>query len=187
MKPIEFLNNVVFEKIETLHNADLEKILEIRNQENVRKAMINDEIINLEDHISWFKLNISNKKKIFYKINFFNKIIGLITLNTNETENCSWAFYLSENAQKGFGALIELKFLDHYFFQLKKDNLECQVLSFNKSVLKLHQKFGFKIINVKKNVLKRFNKKHDLIKFSLNSDTWKIKQIILKKRLKIFN
>ena len=46
--------------------------------------MINDEIIITEDHVSWLLGHLKINKKIFYKIKFWNELIGLITLDTNE-------------------------------------------------------------------------------------------------------
>ena len=116
--------------------------------------MINDEIIITEDHVSWLLGHLKINKKIFYKIKFLNELIGLITLDTNEKKNFSWAFYISEKTQKGLGALIELKFLDFFFFQLLEKDLKCQVLSFNQSVINLHLKYGFKIVGTKKKFFK---------------------------------
>ena len=170
-----FFNNIIFEKIISENDTDIKKILEIRNEEKVRNSMINDEIIIFEKHKSWISGHLKNNKKIFYKIKFLNKLIGLITLDINEKKNVSWAFYISEKTQKGLGALIELKFLDFFFFQLLEKDLECQVLSFNQSVINLHIKYGFKIVGTKKNFLNRFEKKHDL-KFHLELKTWKIQR-----------
>ena len=147
--------------------------------------MINDEIITTEKHNCWFLGHLKNNKKIFYKVKFLNDLIGLITLDTNEKKNFSWAFYISEKTQKGLGALIELKFLDFFFFQILEKDLECQVLSFNKSVINLHLKYGFKIVGNKKNFLNRFEKKHDLIILNLDFKTWKIQRENVYKRLKI--
>ena len=178
-------NKIIFEKIVSEKDADIKKILKIRNEEKVRNSMINDEIIITEDHVSWLLGHLKINKKIFYKIKFLIEVIGLITLDTNEKKNFSWAFYISEKTQKGLGALIELKFLDFFFFQLLEKDLKCQVLSFNQSVINLHLKYGFKIVGTKKSFLNRFEKKHDLIYFHLDLKTWKIQRENIYKRLKI--
>ena len=179
-------NNITLEKIISEYDADIKKILKIRNEEKIRNSMINDEIIIFEKHKSWISGHLKNNKKIFYKIKFLNKLIGLITLDIiNEKKNVSWAFYISEKTQKGLGALIELKFLDFFFFQLLEKDLECQVLSFNQSVINLHIKYGFKIVGTKKNFLNRFEKKHDLINLHLELKNWKIQRENVYKRLKI--
>ena len=72
----------------------------------------------------------------------------------------SWAFYISENSKRSRCA-YRIKIFRFFFPVLEKD-LECQVLSFNKSVINLHLKYGFKIVETKK-FLNRFEKKHDLI------------------------
>lgn len=178
-------NNIIFEKIISENDTDIKKILKIRNEEKVRNSMINDEIIIFEKHVSWISGHLKNNKKIFYKIKFLNNLIGLITLDINEKKNFSWAFYISEKTQKGLGALIELKFLYFFFFQLLEKDLECQVLSFNQSVINLHIKYGFKIVGTKKNFLNRFEKKHDLINLHLDLKTWEIHRENVYKRLKI--
>ena len=77
-------NKIIFEKIVSEKDADIKKILKIRNEEKVRNSMINDEIIITEDHVSWLLGHLKINKKIFYKIKFLNELIGLITLDTNE-------------------------------------------------------------------------------------------------------
>lgn len=178
-------DKIIFEKIISEKDIDIKKILKIRNEEKVRNSMINNEIIVIEKHIAWISEYLKNNKKTFYKIKFLKELIGLITLDVNEKKNYSWAFYISEKAKKGLGALIELKFLDFYFFQLLKKDLECQVLSFNQSVIKLHLRYGFKIIGTKKNFLSRFKKNHNLIYFHLNLKNWKMQRKNVYQRLKI--
>ena len=185
MNPKNLFNNIIFEKIISEKDIDIKNILKIRNEKKVRNAMIKNEIIVLDKHIDWISEYLKNNKKIFYKIKFLKKLIGLITLDINEKKNYSWAFYISEKAKKGLGALIELKFLDHFFFRLLKKDLECQVLSFNQSVIKLHLRYGFKIIEIKKNFISRFKKKHDLIYFHLGLKTWKLKREEIYQRLNI--
>jgi len=142
-KLIKFVQITKFNKFRSL------KILKIRNERNIRNNMINNHIISAKEHIKWFRNKIIDKKNIvFYEIIFNNQLIGLISLTNIDKKNKSleWSFYITNKYQNYYGALIELKFLDHLFKKIKFINkLNCKVLGFNIAVVKLHQKFGFKI------------------------------------------
>jgi UDP-4-amino-4,6-dideoxy-N-acetyl-beta-L-altrosamine N-acetyltransferase len=61
------------------------------------------------------------------------------------SRNSSWAFYASPQAPKGTGSRMEYLALECAFYELQLHKLCCEVLAFNSPVIKLHQKFGFKV------------------------------------------
>lgn len=158
-------------------------ILKIRNQDHIRKNMINDQIIKLDDHLNWLKNNIIEKKNIFYLIYINNKISGLIRfiIDKNKAE---WSFYLDKNCRNIYGAYIEYLAISEIFKFKKIDTLECQVLSCNPRILSLHKKFGFTIIKTEKNILQRDNVSYDVIFLMNNKSSWNIKKIEIRNKLK---
>ena len=140
---------IKFVQIKKFNKSRLLKILEIRNERNIRNNMLNNNVISRKQHIKWFRNKIVDKKNIiFYEIIFNSKLIGVISLTSIDKINKSleWSFYITNKFQNYYGALIELKFLDYLFKKIKFINkLNCKVLGFNIAVVKLHQKFGFKI------------------------------------------
>ena len=68
-KELKDFKNFAFKKIT---KEDLESVLKIRNQEEVRKASINNKIITWDDHVKWF-----NKKIISDFFHHYCLIINL--------------------------------------------------------------------------------------------------------------
>ena len=73
-KELKDFKNFAFKKIT---KEDLESVLKIRNQEEVRKASINNKIITWDDHVKWF--NKKNMTNFFnhYCLKHNNKFIGV--------------------------------------------------------------------------------------------------------------
>ena len=158
-------------------------ILEIRNQDHIRKNMINDQFIKLDDHLNWFKDNIINPKNIFYLIYIKNKVSGLVRFIIKENK-AEWSFYLEKNCKNIYGAYIEYLAIEKVFEIKKIDTLECQVLSNNTRVLSLHIKFGFTITRLAKNILCSENKYCDIFFLTNDKKSWNIKRLEIKKKLK---
>ena len=74
---------------------------------------------------------------------------------------------------RGIGAVLEYKFLNMIFKQEQYNIINCVVLNMNKSVIKLHEKFGFKKKNhYKKNFIVRNNKKIEFTSLFLERKSW---------------
>jgi len=87
-----------------------------------------------------------------------------------------WAYYLSPNRLISLGFLVELKFLDHFFRIKKMNKLNCEVLEFNKNVIKLHNRFGFEIEGQREEHIFRESHFVDSALLGLNKKTWDIKK-----------
>ena len=180
------IKSIKFSKINKLNKNELKKILIIRNEKKVRDNMINNNIISYPEHIKWFAAKIKNVHDTeFFKIIVKKQIIGLITLSNVDKKNRSleWAFYISKNFQNFFGALIEFKFLEYLFKNYKYLNkLNCKVLSFNEPVIKLHQRFGFKIEGEIRDYLIRDKKYYNLIYMGIKKKEYLKNSKTLKKK-----
>ena len=178
-----YINSIKLTRFKNFSENIALSILEIRNQDHIRKNMINDQIIKLDDHINWLKNNIIDKKNIFYLIYIKSQVSGLVRfiINKNKAE---WSFYLAKNCRNIYGAYIEYLAIDKIFKIKKIDTLECQVLSCNPKILSLHKKFGFTIIKTEKNILNRDNVSYDIIFLTNNKNSWNVKKIEMANRLK---
>ena len=88
----------------------------------------------------WFKQN--SNKKLLYKIKLNNKIIGLIVYNL---DNFSYFIVIDKKRRNlGIGKIVLKKF----FSKLKRKNYNIKTMidKKNKSSLRLHRKFDFKVI-----------------------------------------
>jgi hypothetical protein len=178
-----YINSIKLTRFKKFSKDIALTILEIRNQDHIRKNMINDQVIKFDGHVNWLKDNIINKKNIFYLIYIKNKVSGLVRFTIKENK-AEWSFYLDKNCKNIYGAYIEYLAIEKAFGIKKIDTLECQVLSYNFRILSLHKKFGFNITRVEKNILYRENKYLDVFFLMNDKSSWNIKKIEIKKKLR---
>ncbi|TGV05752.1 UDP-4-amino-4,6-dideoxy-N-acetyl-beta-L-altrosamine N-acetyltransferase, partial [Alcaligenaceae bacterium 429] len=154
--------------------ADLEMMLIWRNHPEVRKNMYTRHEISWDEHHSWWKKTSERKDQKYFIYEDQGKPSGVVSFVDIDlhNENCFWAFYASQDAYKGVGSRMEFLALSYVFETLKVKKLSCEVLDFNKSVIRLHEKFGFKIEGV-------FRKHHkfdggfvDIYRLSILNEEW---------------
>jgi UDP-4-amino-4,6-dideoxy-N-acetyl-beta-L-altrosamine N-acetyltransferase len=118
-----------------------------RNSPNVRENMYTRHEISSEEHLTWWSRteNREDQKYFMYECKEVPTGIVAFTAIDKDNLNSSWAFYASPKAEKGTGSKMEFLALDYAFGALGLHKLSCEVLAFNAPVIKLHQKFGFKI------------------------------------------
>lgn len=129
---------------------ELELMRVWRNEPAVRANMYTQHEISREEHLIWWeKTKVRTDQKYFmYEMAGAPVGIAAFTGIDIKSQNSAWAFYASPSAPKGTGSKMEFLMLDHAFNDLKIHKLYCEVLAFNTSVIKLHQKFGFSIEGV---------------------------------------
>ena len=71
--------------------------------------------------------------------------IAALSVIDIENKNSAWAFYASPLAPRGCGSKMEYLMLEYAFGTLKLHKLYCEVLASNATIIKLHQKFAFKV------------------------------------------
>ncbi len=121
-----------------------------RNEPTVRVNMYTQHEISREEHLTWWeKTKIrADQKYLMYEMMGNARGIATFTSIDLQSNNSAWAFYASPSAPIGTGSKMEFLMLEHAFQELKLRKLYCEVLAFNTPVIKLHQKFGFKIEGV---------------------------------------
>jgi UDP-4-amino-4,6-dideoxy-N-acetyl-beta-L-altrosamine N-acetyltransferase len=125
---------------------DKEQIHQWRNSERVRCNMYSDHVISQQEHDAWFASILAGTPAHYLIFSYVDKPIGFISFTNVSSANgrCYWAFYLGEtDVPRGSGTVMEFFALDYAFLTLKIRKLCCEVFTFNESVIKLHEKFGF--------------------------------------------
>ena len=170
-----------------LTKNDLNMVLNWRNAPDVRINMYTSHEITLEEHLLWFEKMIVDISKAYFIVKLNDEPIGVVGFyNINQTSKIAdWAFYASNNAPRGSGALMEYIALDYAFSVLNLYKLKCEVLGFNNSVIKLHTKFGFQIEGTHRDAFYDGNKYHNIIHLGLFSDEWASVKDTLKLKLKL--
>lgn len=126
---------------------ELELMLTWRNAPTVRANMYTRHEISLSEHLAWWAriLNRSDQKYFMYERDCVP--LGVVAFNgiDESNQNSSWAFYASPSAPKGTGSKMEYLALEYAFVTHGLHKLCCEVLGFNSQVVRLHEKFGFKV------------------------------------------
>lgn len=130
--------------------------------------------ITLTEHLSWWDSIQDLVSQQYFMYEFNGEALGVVAFTgiDHRNQNSSWAFYASPRAPKGTGSRMEVLALDHAFNVLNLHKLCCEVLSFNYSVIKLHEKFGFKVEGILREQYKREGTFIDIFRLGLLSVEW---------------
>jgi UDP-4-amino-4,6-dideoxy-N-acetyl-beta-L-altrosamine N-acetyltransferase len=169
---------------------ELTLMLSWRNAPSVRSNMYTQHEINLDEHLSWWSRiqNRSDQKYFMYENQ--GKPFGIVAFNGIDPihRNSSWAFYASPQAQKGTGSKMEFLALDYAFKGMSLHKLSCEVLAFNAAVIKLHQKFGFRVEGILREQFKAGDGFVDIHRLGMLASEWvEHRQKMLEKILHLSN
>ena len=176
-----FSKKIKFKKI---LSKDLKKIFLWRNNSFIRSKMLNQKKISYKEHLSWYKDLQKNNTQKSYIIFYKDVPIGVASIKQINLINqtCTWGFYIANKAFRYLAALVEYELIELIFKNKKIKKIWGETLSSNKTILKIHKYFGFRIIGTYKEHIKVNNKFQDVILTSLFKKDWNIskKKILLK-------
>ena len=159
-----------------IKDPELELMLSWRNAPVVRENMYTTHEISLAEHLSWWKWASASDNQQYFMYEFKGQPLGIVGFTDIDrvNQNSSWAFYAAPNAPKGTGSRMEILALDYAFNQLGLHKLCCEVLSFNIPVIKLHEKFGFKLEGILRDQYHREGSFIDIYRLGLLAREWEI-------------
>ncbi len=133
-----------------IQTEDLKLMLSWRNAPSVRANMYTQHEITLSEHLEWWSRTHDRLDQRYFMYEFNAEPNGIVAFTGIDglSKNSSWAFYASPEAVKGTGSRMEYLALEYAFQELQLNKLCCEVLASNGTVIKLHQKFGFKVEGV---------------------------------------
>lgn len=118
----------------------------------------------------------SNQNTFVYMAFKDDTPVGIVSINNINFlhKNADWAFYLNPEflGKKGQGSLIEYHFLNFLFDNFDIEKLNCEVLSTNPSVIKLHKKFGFTEEGIRRKNIIKDNKRIDVHLLGILKNEW---------------
>lgn len=163
-----------FGTLRPIKDSELELMLSWRNTPTVRENMYTSHEITLTEHLSWWARIQDSGSQQYFMYEYQDKPLGIVGFtNIDENnQNSSWAFYASPNAPKGNGSRMEILALDYAFNELKLHKLCCEVLGFNTPVIKLHEKFGFKVEGIFREQYHRDSLFIDIYRLGILKDEW---------------
>lgn len=163
-----------FGVLRSIQDDELELMLAWRNEPSVRHNMYTTHEITLDEHIAWWDRIKRSAQHQYFMFELGGKPLGIVGFNAinQPSRNSSWAFYASPNAPAGSGTLMEMLALDYAFRVIDLHKLYCEVLAFNKPVIKLHQKFGFKVEGVLRDQYCRDDSFIDIYRLGILATEW---------------
>lgn len=133
--------------LRAVRDDELDLMLSWRNHPSIREKMYSRHEISKGEHRSWWE-RTKVREDLQYLIYEYQGsprgVVGLTNIDI-ENSNCCWAFYSDPVAPRGTGSRMEYLALEKVFYEIGLNKLYCEVLDFNKPVIKLHLKFGFQI------------------------------------------
>lgn len=137
-------------RLREIKDEEIELMLQWRNAPSTRVHMYNQDIISEKSHFEWWSRTKKRGDCHYFMFEDGEKPLGIVAFTSIDLKNSnsSWAFYAAPDAPRGTGTRMEILALDFAFDVLMLHKLHCEVLSSNEAVIRLHQKFGFKVEGV---------------------------------------
>lgn len=153
----------------------LDKILEWRNSDKIRKMMFSDNEITLKEHLYWYE-SIKAAKDIKVKVLLYlNNPVGLVKFDRiNELHGtCYWGFYIGEDSvPKGTGTVLGYLGLNYIFNNKGMRKVCSEIIEFNYKSIEFHRKLGFYNEGRQLKQIKKQNQYHDVIQMGYFKESW---------------
>lgn len=126
--------------IRPMIESDLDTTLVWRNDSEVRKSALTNDIISHEEHKAMYLYN--NAIKLIFEVNEY--LVGYIQISIDpDTAKGEWAFHMNP-IYKGKGLSTIMLSSALYYLKDQYKELEARVKVDNKVSIHLHYKLGFK-------------------------------------------
>lgn len=153
--------------------ADLDRLLEWRNSEQVRNFMYSSHLIGRDEHLRWFALiegDASRHPLIFMQE---NNPAGFVNIGPVKSGGIAdWGFYAAPGAVKGTGRRMGLCALEYAFRSLKLHKLCGEALAHNDASRRFHLHLGFRQEGELVDQYFDGSRYHEVIRFGLISKEW---------------
>lgn len=127
-----------------LRREDLPQVLSWRNHPQVRRWMLTQHEISIEEHAQWFSKLQQDPQRHAVLVHEAEQALGLahfIPVNSHGVVN--WGFYLMPDAPKGSGSKLGRMALDFAFNKQGWHKVCGQVVASNEASRRFHLKLGF--------------------------------------------
>lgn len=157
-----------------IREDELELMLSWRNAPSVRANMYTRHEIGLAEHLAWWARIAPRQDLQYFMYQGGGGPSGIVSFTGIDHVNAhaAWAFYAAPSAAKGTGSMMEFLALDHAFGPLALHKLHCEVLAFNTPVVRLHEKFGFKVEGVRREHHRVDDRFVDIIELGILAAEW---------------
>jgi UDP-4-amino-4,6-dideoxy-N-acetyl-beta-L-altrosamine N-acetyltransferase len=158
---------------------DLESVLKLRNHPEIRRYMLTQHEISIEEHSLWFKRALQNPSINLFVFEINKKCCGFIQFKKTLSQGVvDWGFYADPDAPKGTGRKLGLAGL-HYAFKEEQLHKICgQALHWNRPSIEFHKSLGFAQEGILRDQHFDGATYHDLICFGLLKHEWAGRELL---------
>lgn len=175
MNPAQLAGQLELKPLRSLSRDDLLRILEIRNEESVRRNMYTCHVISEDEHFAWAARAKDDPCTEFFAVIHEGAIIGATTFNAlcRAHKRADWGAYLAAEFQgRGLGSALEIRTLDHAFGPLGLEKLNGEVMAFNDNALRVHLRLGFIPEGIRRRHILRDGVWIDVHMIGMTRDEW---------------
>lgn len=159
--------------IRPLTAADLEMVLAWRNHPKIRRRMLTQHEIGMDEHRSWFERSTSDSSRALLIGEDSGSPLGFVHFSGVAPQSVAgWGFYAAPGAPAGSGTKLCAAALDFAFQQLALHKVCGQALDHNQASIRLHRRLGFREEGVLREQHLIGGTRHDLICYGLLRREW---------------
>ena len=152
---------------------DLVPVLAWRNHPQIRRYMLSQEEILLDEHRRWFERTSEDPSWRLLIFENAGTPLGFVSFHgAIQNGIADWGFYAAPEAPKGTGRKLGRVALNFAFGVVRLHKVCGRVLGFNDASIRLHRTLGFQQEGVLREQHRIGNTYHDLVCFGLLQQEW---------------
>lgn len=157
-----------------MDDSDLARVLDWRNQPAVRRYMYTGHEISPAEHQAWWSRTRADSSARYFIYDDGGVPSGVVAFTQIDmaTGTAQWAFYAAGDARRGIGVRMEVAALQYAFGGLGLHELRCEVLSNNMRVIRMHEKFGFRVTRVHAGAYMGADGRLDVYCLAMSASEW---------------
>ncbi|WP_417282744.1 UDP-4-amino-4,6-dideoxy-N-acetyl-beta-L-altrosamine N-acetyltransferase [Comamonas sp.] len=157
-----------------MEQKDLKLVLQWRNHIDIRRFMLTQHEIGLEEHTKWFEKVSTDPTRKLMIVEEGSEPLGFVQFSNVGVDGVSdWGFYVRPNAPKGSGRKLGTAALNHAFKVWKLHKVCGQAIAENLASIAFHQRLGFVQEGILREQSNISGKHSDLVCFGLLINEWK--------------
>lgn len=170
-----------------LDESMLDLVLQWRNMPVIRQNMYSSHVISRDEHLAWYRRGLEDPTIRHYVYVRDNEPAGFVYFTgcVPQQGNAFWGFYAAPEAPPGTGLEMELEALDHAFGPLGLHKLNCEVIAFNRTVINLHLRAGFREEGLFRDYHRDGERYHDVVRLGMLACEWSERRPALVARLTV--
>ena len=161
-------------KFVKLQNKHLQTVLDWRLQSDISQFMLTEIDDCIDKQRLWFNNISADKTMAYWIVEYQGLSIGLINLAAIDlfAKKCTAGFYIGDIKYRQLAAFLLPYFYNFIFRKLKFKKIYGEVLSTNKSILKIHMIQGYRHVGIYKNHIMKNGHYVDVHLVELMRDDW---------------